>query len=460
MLDFTSALLDVRSNTLVNAGIALAIVAIAHVTLKWLAANRDAKPAPPAGESASDINVSQRYWFWHGIHRLVGPLAWLLWVYALQILLAEILTQLHAWSAAPVAQATLESLYGAAMLFGCAWLMQRIGQLVDEALQWWAQHSANHWDDVMAPLLGRAARMLLPIIAVIVGAPMLAIPAEVLVLLQHLVSLVLIATMAALLLQLVGLTAGTILRRYQLDVKDNHRARGVHTQVLMLRKIVMAVVILITIAAMLMVFEPVRHFGKAIIASAGVASIIIGFAAQKSLATLLAGFQIAMTQPIRIDDVVIVEGEWGQIEEITLTYVVVRLWDWRRLVLPITYFIETPFQNWTRTSSEIIGSVFLHMDYTVPLEELRTEFKRILDHSKLWDKNVAVLQVTDAKEHTMELRALVSASDASTSWDLRCEVREKLLMYLQRQHPESLPRLRVHDAGEAVSARRPAHAAG
>jgi small-conductance mechanosensitive channel len=179
------------------------------------------------------------------------------------------------------------------------------------------------------------------------------------------------------------------------------------------------------------------------IASAGVAGIVIGFAAQKSLGTLLAGFQIAMTQPIRIDDVVIVEGEWGKIEEITLTYVVVRIWDLRRLVVPITYFIEKPFQNWTRTSADILGTVFLHVDYGVPVDAVRGELGRILESSPNWDRKVNVLQVTEARERTLELRALASSSDASKSWDLRCEVREKLVDFVQRNYPESLPRLRA-----------------
>jgi small-conductance mechanosensitive channel len=194
---------------------------------------------------------------------------------------------------------------------------------------------------------------------------------------------------------------------------------------------------------MLMVFQSVRQLGTAMIASAGVAGIVIGFAAQKSLGTLLAGFQIAMTQPIRIDDVVIVEAEWGKIEEITLTYVVVRIWDLRRLVVPITYFIEKPFQNWTRTSADILGTVFLQVDYGVPVDAVRQELTRILEASPNWDRKVNVLQVTDTKERTLELRALASSSDASKSWDLRCEMREKLVAFIQQKFPDSLPRLRT-----------------
>jgi small-conductance mechanosensitive channel len=210
-------------------------------------------------------------------------------------------------------------------------------------------------------------------------------------------------------------------------------------------------------ASMLMVFDSVRQFGTSILASAGIAGIIIGFAAQRSIATLLAGFQIAFTQPIRLDDVVIVENEWGRIEDITLTYVTVRIWDMRRLIVPITYFIEQPFQNWTRTSSELLGSVFLYVDYTMPLQPLREELDRILETSQHWDRKVKVLQVTDAKEHTLELRALASAADASTAWNLRCEVREKLIAFVQQRYPEHLPRMRAElqpATGEAPSAPR------
>src|SRR5690606_30128810 len=256
-------------------------------------------------------------------------------------------------------------------------------------------------------------------------------------------SLVLIGMVAFVLYQLVDVASSFVLRQHRMDVADNLRARAIHTQVLVLKKVAIAVIGVFTIASMLMVFESVRQFGASILASAGVAGIIVGFAAQRSIATLLAGFQIALTQPIRVDDVVIVENEWGRIEDITLTYVVVRIWDLRRLVLPITYFIEQPFQNWTRRSADILGTVFLHVDYTVPLDALRAELTRILEASPKWDGKVNVLQVTDAKPHTLEIRALASARDASDAWDLRCEVREKLVQFLQRNFPESLPRLRA-----------------
>jgi hypothetical protein len=187
----------------------------------------------------------------------------------------------------------------------------------------------------------------------------------------------------------------------------------------------------------------VRQFGVSLLASAGLAGVILGFAAQKSLTTLLAGIQIAISQPIRLDDVVIVEGEWGRIEEITLTYVVVRIWDQRRLIVPITHFLDNSFQNWTRTSAEILGTVYFHADYTVPMDKLRKHLKQVLENSPLWDGRVWGLIVTDAKEQTVELRALVSAENASKAWDLRCHVREEMITYLQQHYPDSLPRVRV-----------------
>jgi small-conductance mechanosensitive channel len=178
-------------------------------------------------------------------------------------------------------------------------------------------------------------------------------------------------------------------------------------------------------------------------ASAGVAGLIIGLAAQKVIGSILAGFQLAITQPIRIDDVVIVENEWGWIEEITLTYVVIRLWDKRRLVVPTTYFIEKPFQNWTRTSSELIGSVFIFTDYTMPVGELRTAFEDILRQTDLWDSNISNVQVTNSTNHSLEVRFLMSATDSPTLWDLRVFVREKIVEYMQQNHPDKLPRTRI-----------------
>jgi len=234
-----------------------------------------------------------------------------------------------------------------------------------------------------------------------------------------------------------------IVRRYDISAADNLKARKIYTQFNILERVIVFIIIIFAIGIALMSFENIRQIGISMLTSAGIAGIIIGFAAQKALATLLAGIQIAFTQPIRLEDVVIVENEWGIIEEINLTYVVVKIWDKRRLVLPTTYFIEKPFQNWTRNSSDVMGTVFIHTDYYIPAQELRDELTRILQNSPLWDGEVNVLQVTDARRDSVELRALMSAKDSPTAWDLRVHVREKLIVFIQENYPESLPKSRV-----------------
>lgn len=234
-----------------------------------------------------------------------------------------------------------------------------------------------------------------------------------------------------------------ILKQYDMGQSDNLLARKVYTQFTILERIAIFIVILLALAAALMSFEEIREVGISIFASAGVAGIIIGFSAQKLIATILAGIQIAIAQPIKIDDVVIVEGEWGRIEEITLTYVVVQIWDKRRLIVPTPYFIDKPFQNWTKKSSEILGTVFLYTDYNVPFDKLREELTRILEGTELWNGEVNVLQVTDSKPGSVEIRALMSAKDSPTAWDLRVLVRERLITYLQQNYPESIARTRI-----------------
>jgi small-conductance mechanosensitive channel len=236
-----------------------------------------------------------------------------------------------------------------------------------------------------------------------------------------------------------------------LDGEDNFSARKIYTQVSVIRKIIVTAVVIIATGSILMLFDPVRQFGTSILASAGIAGVVIGFAAQKTLGNVLAGIQIALTQPILIDDIVVVEGEFGQIEEITLTYVTVRTWDLRRMILPITYFVEKPFQNWSRVSTELLGTVMLYLDYQVPMAELRKELKRLVENNPKWDRKVCGLQVTDTKQSTIEVRALVSGTDPGKAFDLRCDVREGLIEFLRRNHPESLPKVRNVDVSDLAS---------
>lgn len=235
-----------------------------------------------------------------------------------------------------------------------------------------------------------------------------------------------------------------VLAKYDISTRDNLKARKIHTQLSVLERMLITIVVIIAIGIILMTIPQIRKVGLSLLASAGIAGIIIGFAAQRSIAMILAGFQIAITQPIRLEDVVIVEGEWGWIEEITLTYVVVRIWDKRRLILPITYFIEKPFQNWTRTSAEILGTVYLHVDYAFPVEKMREKLTEVLNQTDLWDGKVNVLQVTNSNERTLELRALVSAEDSPTAWDLRVHVREELIRFVQDEYPQHLPKNRIN----------------
>lgn len=256
--------------------------------------------------------------------------------------------------------------------------------------------------------------------------------------------LLIIAVLTWLCLRLLRGVEQVILLNNPLDVRDNLRARRIQTQTRVLLRTLSGLVLLIGLAAMLMVFPAARQFGASLLASAGLAGLAVGFAARPVLGNMIAGLQIAITQPIRLDDVVIVENEWGRVEEITGTFVVVRIWDERRLVVPLQYFIEKPFQNWTRKTSNLIGSVFLWVDYSLPLEPLRQELCRLCaEVPELWDGQVCVLQVTDTSDRAIQLRALVSSADSARNWDLRCYVREHLIGFIQLRYPGALPQLRA-----------------
>lgn len=258
----------------------------------------------------------------------------------------------------------------------------------------------------------------------------------------------------------VALAADLYLRRFRTDVEDNLLARKHVTQVHILRRIAQILIGVLTVGAALMTSAEVRQYGVSLFASAGAAGLILGLAARPVLSNLLAGIQIAVAQPIRVEDAVVVEGEWGWIETIGSTYVVIRIWDLRRLIVPLTYFIEKPFQNWTHEGADLIGSVYLNVDYTVPVARVRAKLEEIAAASPLWDRKVVVLQVTDTPGNMVQLRALVSARNSSVSWDLRCEVREKLIAWLQENYPNALPRQRwevlgTNPAGTAGSAAQP-----
>jgi small-conductance mechanosensitive channel len=298
-------------------------------------------------------------------------------------------------------------------------------------------------DDSLVRHSEAPTRWIFPLIGILLVLPLLPLRPDIASHLQHALGLGVIASIAWVVVLLADVFTDALSAKYAVDVADNLAARRIRTQTQVLRRIFVVVVVVVTLAIMLMTFPPIRTLGTSLLASAGLAGLVVGMAMRSTLASIFAGVQIALTQPIRLDDVVIVEGEWGWIEEISTTYVVIRIWDLRRLVVPLSYFIEKPFQNWTRVTANLLGTVFIYMDYSVSVEEVRQELHRILEASGMWDGQTWGLQVTDAKEHTLELRALMSAPNGSAAWDLRCHVREKLIQFLQEQHPQSLPKTRA-----------------
>jgi small-conductance mechanosensitive channel len=303
---------------------------------------------------------------------------------------------------------------------------------------------AGHYPNLLAIFtrLRGVTRLSLLILAMIIAIPVAPIDPATASLLARILLIAVICLIGWAAIVALKISADIYLRRFQIDTADNLLARKHYTQIRVLLRTADVLVVIVTIGAALMTFEPVRQYGVSLFASAGVAGLVAGLAARPVLSNLFAGVQLAMTQPIRIDDAVIVEGEWGTIEEITSTYVVVRIWDLRRLIVPLTYFIEKPFQNWTRESSALLGSAYIYVDYRAPVETIRQKLAEIVKQSKHWNGNVINLLVTDAKENTMELRCLMSASSAGAAFNLRCEVREKLIDFLQKEHPEALPRQR------------------
>ncbi len=322
-----------------------------------------------------------------------------------------------------------------------------LGLFLTAILNWILKRLSKQETGAISSILLRRCRsplwVLIPVLLALLAMRHARVPGDYQALARHLLSIGLIFGFGWLLVtQILGLR-DFILLKYDIRTKDNLKARAVHTQVNIIVRIALIAVVIFAFSSILMTFEKVRQVGIGLLASAGVMGIVIGFAAQQSIATLIAGLQIAVTQPIRLDDVVIVEGEWGRIEEITLTYVVVRIWDSRRLVVPVTHFLQKPFQNWTRTSADILGTVFIYADYSIDVEAVRTELHRLLEASGKWDGKVWGLQVTNSSDKTIEMRALMSAPDASVAWDLRCEIREKLLIFLQDRYPGSLPKIRA-----------------
>jgi small-conductance mechanosensitive channel len=284
-------------------------------------------------------------------------------------------------------------------------------------------------------------RLAFLIIALVIVLPVAPIDPTAIAVLTRILSLATIALLGWIAVTATHVTGDLYLRRLRLDAADDLLARKHITQVRIMRRVVDTLIVVLTVSAALMTFQSVRQYGVSLFASAGVAGLVVGLAARPMLSNLIAGIQIATTQPIRLDDEVVVENQWGRIEEITSTYVVIKLWDLRRLIVPLSYFIEKPFESWTRESTELIGAVSFHVSYMAPIERLREKALEIVRASPLWDGDVAKLQVNDAKEAALELRVLASARTSGAVADLRTEIREKMITFLQREYPTCLPQL-------------------
>lgn len=337
------------------------------------------------------------------------------------------------WAIAVLLGAAVVGLLGYVVLM---WVLRSVARRVG-----WSER----FQEALIQRIPGPLRLLVPTLCVYAVVPAVAgsLPSEVVGGLQGLLYAGFVAASTWMLIALFFAVEEAVEEYYTVDVPDNLKARRIVTQVQILRRVATAVVVVLAVGMVLLRFDPFRELGTGILASAGLVGIVLGIAAQRTLGDLIAGLQIALTQPIRVDDVVIVEDQFGWIEEITLTYVVVRVWDRRRIVLPITHFVENPFQNWTRTSADLIGSVFLYVDYRTPIQALRNELSRVVEGSEYWDGDVCALHVTDTTERCVEVRAIASAGTAPQLWELRCQIRERLVAFLQDQHPEALPHLRA-----------------
>lgn len=332
------------------------------------------------------------------------------------------------WSAIILGSAVILSLVVRAIVF---WALRRFtrnrGKLLGHSL---VQHGEG-------PTL-----WIFPLVACLIVLPGIPVAHTPRAVMEHIAGIGLIAACAWLIILLVDVTADLLAGRYRIDVADNLHARRIQTQFQILRRITFALVVALAIGISLMTFSSIQRFGDSILASAGVASLVVGLAMKGTLENFVAGIQIAFTQPFRIEDAVVIEGNWGWIEEIGTMFVVVRIWDLTRLVVPLSWFLQNTFQNWTRKSADLLGHCYIYVDYSVPVEPLRQELKRICESTPLWNKKVCVLQVSDLFQNVMQLRALMDARNSGDAWDLRCYVREHLMEFIHRNYPGGLPRYR------------------
>jgi small-conductance mechanosensitive channel len=379
------------------------------------------------------------------VHRAIGPVTLLLWYYGVYVAAHVAISGgwlPDSWGWLDV---TLRHVASLGIFVSFLWFFFRATDLIEAKLSALSARTVGRIDDVLLPLLGTILRVTAPILAIFLLLRLWPLPPEALAVLQKLLGVALVAALAWVVRRAVVLVDAAILGPKGLTGQSTAEQRALYTRVRMLRRIALVLIGAFAFAAVLMMFDEVRDIGRSILASAGIAGIVLGFAAQRTLGNLFAGIQIAFTQPVRLGDQVIVEGELATIEEITLTYVVARTWDARRIVLPIGYFIEKPFQNWTRTPTSMLAPLTLRVDFSLPVDELRRYMELEIAKSTFWDKAVFGVQVTDSNDRSMEVRVLASAVDSGASWNLRCELREKAIDFIRRNYPQCLPKLRQEE---------------
>lgn len=333
-------------------------------------------------------------------------------------------------------------LWAAALFFGivcCGLAVQRL------AAQLFHRKFPNSFFVRAVDRTRKLLRYVLAVFAAGVAVSVLPLPTPAMNTAHHIIAALVVIQMGWIATVAVNLAIDQYVLKLDLGATDNLLARKAATQMRILRHSLNVAICLLTIALALMTFDGVRQFGVSLFAGAGIAGIVAGLAARPMLENLIAGVQLALTQPLRLEDAVVINGEWGWVEEINSTYIVIRLWDWRRQIVPLSYLFQNPFTNWTRSSSSIIGVVLVYADYTLPMNRVRSAATAIVQASTLWDGKVVNVQVSDAREHVIEVRILASASDSSRAWDLRCEIREKLIAFIRDSFPESLPRVRRED---------------
>lgn len=383
------------------------------------------------------------HWRNHIFGRIGGPIYLFIWLAAIYLAIGPLLLKLWNGNVLKSIENVLDEIFIITALIGLFWLCLRLTRAAEIQLDLWTEKIPGRAAKFLVPLVGRSLRALLPMGIIILAWPLLGLSQRYHTAFACFSSISIICVIAWILAQGVDIGEKALLAQYDIQLADNLRARKIYTQARLIARTLHVAIGICALASILMLFQEVRHVGASMLASAGIVGIVAGIAAQKTIANLIAGFQIALAQPLRHDDVVIVESEWGRVEEITLTYVIVRIWDERRMVLPLTYFIEKPFQNWTRNTSTLLGSLFVYVDYTFPVEAGRKALKEIIESHPLWDKRFWNLQVSDADEKSMQLRVLATAADSSKAWDLRCAIREQFIAFIQKNYPQCLPRFRA-----------------